>query len=70
MSKQNSYQKLIKDFNHSGGRNPNGTEIEAWETGYDSGVRDAYRMLKKGIKMSKPDLTFNDNPMRRGNPVQ
>jgi phosphoribosylformylglycinamidine (FGAM) synthase-like enzyme len=70
MSKEDSYQKLIRDFNHSGGRNPKDTEIEAWETGYDSGVRDAYKMMKKGIKMAKPDLSFSNNPLRRGNPVQ
>ena len=70
MSKTEAYMDLIRDFNQSGGRNPNGTEIEAWETGYDAGVKDAYRLMKKGIKMSKPDLSFDQNPLRRGNPVR
>lgn len=69
MNKREAFQELIRDFNHSGGRNPDGTEIDAWETGYDAGVRDAYRLMKKSLKMSKPDLSFDHNPRRGGNPV-
>lgn len=70
MSKEDAFQELIRDFNQGGGRNPKDTEIEAWETGYDAGVKDAYRMVKNAVAMSKPDLTFTKNPLRRGNPVQ